>query len=183
MSLTKKSAFFNGKKICLFLLWGFLTYSLLREIKPETVNLLFAAGTFLLYSHILYGGYFLFKSGGLTRPVLAGLILLIYFHLIKLVQSLDHIFFWYLILISLFIIAIVFHACYKFYSQDAYLKRVCNFKIYVEVLAIISSASAILAYPWLKDNLWFLGAVNIFVILVINWFILVKKNIYQNHNV
>lgn len=179
MLLIKKSAVFNGKKIVLFLLWGFLTYLLLREIKPEIINLLFAASAFLLYSHILYGGYFLFKSGGLNRPVLLGLVLLIYLHLIKLVQSVDQIFFWYLILIFLFIIAIIFHACYKFYCQDAYLKRVCNFKIYVELLAIISSASAILAYPWLKDNLWLLGAVNIFVILAINWFILFKKRIYQ----
>ncbi len=182
MPLLSKPAVFTSKKIFLFLSWGFLTLLLVREIKFEPLVLLFALSTFLLYTHILYGGYFLFKHGGLTKPTLPFLALLIYICLIKLVQSVDQIFSWYVILIPLFITAIIFHAVYKFYAKNVYLKEVCNFKIYIELAAIISGCLAILSYPWFKDNLWLSGVVNIIVIIALNWFILFKKNIYQTRS-
>ncbi|MCX6785479.1 MAG: glycosyltransferase [Candidatus Komeilibacteria bacterium] len=167
------------KRICFFLLWLFLTALLVPQVKLEAVSLLFAVSTFLLYSHVLYDGYFLFKKDGLTNPVLFSLAALIYVYLIELTQSVGQVFSWYLILICLFVLALIFFIAYKFYSQDTYFKEVCNFKIYIEFLAIIAGGLALAVYPLLKENLWLLGAATVFVVIKLNWFILFKKRIYQ----
>ncbi len=159
-------------------LWIGLTALLALEINISPLSLLFGATTVLLYTHILYGGYFLFKREDRINFRVVFLILAIYSCSALLAQSLGRPLLWLCRLQLVFLCAMAFHLYYKARLAEEYLKEFCNYKLYVELTAFLFCFLG-LAISYFFPSLAVAFAILIFIVVVkSNLAIFFKKRLY-----
>ena len=160
-------------------LWAGLTFFLLPKIYVTPVSWLFGIATVLIYSHVLYGGYFLFKKEERINFTVIILVIAIYSCLILLTLSLGWPALWFFRLQMAFLCAASFHAYYKTRLSQDYLKEFCNYKLYVEISSIIFCLWGLLILWLLPSLAAALGVFNLLFIIKSNHSIFFKKKLYR----
>lgn len=176
----KITSFFN--KVLVLVFWFFLTFLLFGDFnlnKLDAVSVIFSISTFLLYTHVLFAGYFVISKEGLKNPFLFLLATMIYICLIFIVKSVDDFFLWFVFLACLFVVAILFHLGYKHKTKQTYLKEFCNYKIYIECLGILSSLFVNGNYLFFSEHKLFLAILTLVGIIKLNITIFFKKKLYK----
>ncbi len=173
----KLISFFN--KVLVLTFWFILTFLLFQDFKTDIVTVIFSVSTFLLYTHVLYAGYFVISKEGIKDIFLFLLACIIYLSLIFIVKSVDDPFLWFVFLGVLFVVAIFFHLSYKNKTKQIYLKEFCNFKIYIESLGILSSLFVTGNYAFFSGHQLFLSILTLIGVIKLNITIFLKKSLYK----
>lgn len=160
-------------------LWLILTACLSCEIAKRHSLLLLDISTLLVFTHILYGGYFLFKKESRIDVIVVTLSFLIYGCLFFFVKVATRPFLWFFWLQIIFICAMALHLYYKSKLKDIYLQEFCNYKLYVEISGIILSALGMLLYRLFPRHLFILEALILASLIKFNLSIFMKKKLYH----
>jgi GT2 family glycosyltransferase len=134
---------------------------------------------FLLYSHILYGGYYIVSSENKTDYIVAliapiilgGLVVMVYYHAYPMIS--------YGALIILFLFAILFHRYYASQLTQICLQEFCHYKMFIEVYGIVLSLVGILSLLFFPSWSFFLAIMGVYFVLRLNWLIFIKKDLYH----
>lgn len=160
------------------MLWIILSACLAFKVESNIFSILFSISTFLIYTHVLYAGYYIFKSENRANPAIIFFTGLVYFSLAMFVFFMPIPFLWFMWLGTMFIFAIFFHLIYKANAVKEYLKEYCNYKLYIEIYGIVLCFIGVMLSAYY--NYYFLMAVlNLLYILKINHTIIFKKRLYR----
>lgn len=160
-------------------LWLILVTLLFLKITINLSYVLFGISTILIFSHVLYGGYFLFKKENRINTFVFFITLLIYICLIFLVQTIAYPFLWFFWLQIMFLCAAVFHRYYKSKLIHVYLQEFCNYKLCIEIGGIILCFLGMVCYLIFPSYTVILGALTLIFIIRFNIFIFKKKKLYN----
>ncbi len=168
-----------SNRLFFYIIWFILFFLLLSKIAPSSVSILFGISAILVYTHIFYGGYYLFKKENQIDFIVSFLAALIYAGLIFFVTQINQPLFWFLSLQLIFLSAIWLHLYYQSKVTQVYLKEFCNYKIYIEITGIILNFLRMvfcLLFPT-HQAIW--GALALIFIIKFNWLIFKKKRLYN----
>lgn len=161
------------------LFWIILTLLLVWQFSFSFTHLCLALSIFLLYSHILYGGYYIVSSENKTdyivvliAPIIfGGLGVMAYFHAYPLIS--------YSALIILFLFAILFHRYYASKLTHVCFQEFCHYKMFIEVYGIILSLIGIVSSLLFPALSLVSAVVGVYFVLRLNWLIFIKKDLYR----
>ena len=168
-----------SNRLFFYIIWFILFFLLLSKITPNSVSIFFSISAILVYTHIFYGGYFLFKKENQIDFIVSFLAALIYAGLIFFVMQINQPFFWFLSLQLIFLLAIWLHLYYKSKVSQIYLKEFCNYKIYVEITGIILNFLGMVFYSLFPVYKAVWGALVLISIVKFNIVIFKKKRLYD----
>lgn len=162
-----------------YLIWIILFLLLLSDITKNFAYILFGLSSILVYTHIFYGGYLLFKKENHVDVVVLFLTALIYTSLMFLVLETDRPFFWFLYLQLTLSSAIALHLYYKSKVTKVYLKEFCNYKIYIEITSIILNFLGMAFSSFSSIPRAVLGVLTLTSIVKFNIVIFKRKRLYD----
>jgi len=142
-------------------------------------SVFFTISTVLIIIHVLYGGYFLFKKEKRLDILVFFSSCLICICLIYIAYNIAHPFFWFLWLQTLFLCAMIFHNYYRSKLKEVYLKEFCNYKLYIEIYAIMLLSIGMVFYAFLPAQKSLLGVLSLIFIIRLNILIFRKKKLYR----
>lgn len=160
-------------------IWFVLSFILVSRITFNVASILFGISTILVYTHIFYGGYFLFKKENQIDILVFSLVTLIYACLIFFVRQINRPFYWFLCLQSIFLLAIWLHLYCRSKVTQIYLREFCNYKIYVEITGIILNFLGMVFYLFFPSCAAIWGALALIFIIKFNILIFKKKRLYS----
>ena len=135
--------------------------------------------TALIIIHVLYGGYFLFKKEKRIDILVLFFASLIYICFIFLIYNINHPFLWFLGLQALFVLAMPFHYYYRSKLTRIYLQEFCNYKLYIEIYAILLCFLGMALSLILPGHKIILGVLSLIFIIRLNILIFRKKKLYR----
>ena len=162
-----------------YFIWIILFLLLLTNITAGLASILFGISSIMVYTHIFYGGYFLFKKEDHVNSAVFFLTALIYAGLIFFVIQADRPFFWFLTLQLIFLSAIALHLYYKSKVTKVYLKEFCNYKIYIEITGIILNFLGMVFYLVLSVHPAVWAGLALISIIKFNLLIFRQKKLYD----
>lgn len=163
-----------------FTLWLFLLGFLIYNTENNFISILFSISTFLLFSHIIFGGYYLFKR--IERigyiQIIATIIITALIP-IGLVKNVNNSINWFIFLIMIMFTAIIYHSTSKMLTSKDSIKKFCNYKILIEtqglVFGLIGLILVILFPSWTDE----LAIINLLTIIWLNWKIFKDRKLYN----
>ena len=163
---------------CLGIFYGVLFITSFSQ--PITItDILFGCATILLTTHILYGGYFLFKYGKTLDTIIGITSIGVLSALAFFVQSSTDPKSWFMWLAITFIIALGYHQQAYNIAKDKKTKEFCTYKKRIEIEGIVQAMGGYaIAYVLPKFTIY-LGILNILTILWINYRIITKDALYR----
>lgn len=161
------------------LLWLILVLALISGISTWTSMPLFLLSTVLMFTHIIYAAYFIFKKAARFNFLNVLQAFLIYACLFILINNINRPLYWFFWLMVTFFLALAFHIYYKYKITDIYLKEFCNYKLYIETYGVISSLVGIALCLLFPAYIFFTGLLTILVIIKLNIFLFMKKKLYS----
>jgi len=142
-------------------------------------SLLFAISTVLIVIHVLYGGYFLYKKENRFDAIALFFAFLIFSCLLFIISNITRPLFWFLGSLAVFSFAMPLHFYYRSRIKQVYLQEFCNYKLYIEVYAIILLSIGVIFYCFFPEHKSLLGALSLIFILRLNLLIFSKKKLYR----
>ncbi len=160
-------------------LWLILTFLLFLKITINFSSALFGISTILIFTHVLYGGYFLLKRENQIDVSVFFLESLIYICLVFLVYNIVYPVLWFFWVQVMFLCAMVFHSYYKSKLTQVYLKEFCNYKLYIEIYGIILCFLGMLFHAFFPSHTAILGTLSLIFVVGLNNAIFRKKRLYS----
>ena len=125
LRLNKVYKFFSARWFYA-ILWIILSVCLAFRLELNAFSILFSVSTLLIYTHVLYAGYYIFRNENRANPAIIFFVSLVYFSLFMSVFFMRIPFLWFMWLGTMFIFAVLFHLSYKANLSKEYLKEYCN---------------------------------------------------------
>lgn len=160
-------------------LWIILFLVLLLGIKYLFSDIVFGLATVLIFTHVIYGGYFLFKKEGHVNDTVVILTAAIYTNLIFYTINTARPLVWFIFMEGAFLFAIALHLYYRSRLRQTYLKEFCNYKVYVEITGMIFAALGIVFCLIFPSHREILALIVIAAIIKFNLTVLRKKKLYR----
>lgn len=162
-----------------YILWVILLLVLLLHINKSFSGIVLGVCSCLIFTHVLCGGYFLFKKENHVNDMVVFLTALIYINLIFHVSSIGAPIRWFIFMQSAFICAILYHLYYKSRVSRLYLKEFCNYKIYVEIVGILFASFGLILYLLFPSSVDIIALVVLLSIIKFNMTVLRRKRLYR----
>lgn len=159
--------------------WLLLVVLLLSAVKKEPVSLIYALTALLIFTHVVYAGFYVINQSRYLDPVIAALVVIIYAVLALFAVSLNQPLYWFMWLGVVFVLALVFHSYYKGRSIEVYLQEFCNYKIYIEISGIICCFIGIAILNLVHPNRFVVPVLTLLCVLNMNYSIFIKRKLYQ----
>ncbi len=161
------------------ILWLFYLIILILNTPASEISILFSIAALLLISHVLYGGYFLFKHGKILDTIVAVTSLGVLAGLFFFAQTPSDPKLWFIALAITFAIALVYHYHTKKVAFQKNIKEFCKYKMRIEIEGIIQSGIGYILSISFPEYLFWIGTLNILTILKINYSIILEDKLYK----
>jgi len=161
------------------LLWLILAILLFARINISFHSIIFSISTILIFTHVLYAGYFIFSKKEKIDIYIILFFSIIYICLIFFIANVSNVFLWFFWLLMTFLCALPLHSYYKYKTKQTYLKEFCNYKLFIEICGILFSLLGMLLYYFFPNQLNILAVITIVAIVSLNISIFNKKRIYN----
>ena len=160
-------------------LWVMLACILFFQFRPEINYLVFLLCSLLIYSHVLYAGYYLFNKAANINLLIAVSAWILYALLALLNFCVNYPRLWFISLGIMFMSAASLHIYYRTRIKQVYLQEYCNYKIFLEVGGTFLSVVGILLLYIYPKYPYVAGLVTLIVIIKLNLNILKRKELYK----